>query len=869
MSREDVAQVFLFTDWDLIGKSIGEFVAAIEWGNFLKKAAKAFWEAFGAALTTYSNAFNEAPIAAAIVATLGINTVLKKIYKSGVVKKLSTLFSELGSGISSTGTFSANTTKLISNLHNKLGTLGNTILGVSAGIMGFSSIYSTFKGLADGTTSFSDALLSLVGTLALVAPAMIVAFDSTPIGLAVTAAIALTAALTAITVELVNAPIEEAGERLYSALTNPNGVSIDDLTESVSTSISSVSESVSGIIEASENLEESNGALSDTKAAIDDITNAWENGVEITAEDIEELQELYSTLYEESKDVLQDQYDVVYSALAGSLGEALTDAGYSVTEYQLMLAELNNDISAAIDTLIEEQENLYQQYEDGEITYDEYIEKNEELTDKLAELQETSSASADAISVLQDDIDAIDFSAIVDEEGKLDETKLTEYIEKISNAYDTAEDDITTAHNSTIEALEAYREAAVELGNEEAIIDIDKLISVEEEDYENSLAELEDVVSEYANNLTLGLGEATTEAVNTAIEEGASANVIDEMTSAYIENLSVLESTVQESLDGIEWEIPEDATVADLLSQLVETDTNWLGLEVKSIASDYQDMIEEAFDRLDLSSEYEVYGTYIGEGVSAGITSTASLQAIKSATDTISDAGKKEYTSENGINSPSTVYATYSSYIVKGIALGITDNLALATNSIRTLSSKMKTTLLSAKTVNAATSVGENIVKGIISGINSMRTQLLESVEELAESITGTVSITLDINSPSKVMESLGEYTIEGFKLGMENLYADTTASLARFGNNLTLTATPTIDAYSTVQYQTPSYGSDLSSDIQSAIYSGAASSRNTTSDLLVQILSAIKQGQSITVDGNEITKAVNNRNSRRGISFV
>lgn len=87
--------------WDEVGKAIGEFLANIEWGKWLEKAAKIVGKVLGGLLETWIGSFKKAPIKTAIVTAIGavftgvkISKVLKAFAKNDVAAKLATYLGE-------------------------------------------------------------------------------------------------------------------------------------------------------------------------------------------------------------------------------------------------------------------------------------------------------------------------------------------------------------------------------------------------------------------------------------------------------------------------------------------------------------------------------------------------------------------------------------------------------------------------------------------------------------------------------------------------------------------------------------------------------------------------------------------------------
>lgn len=65
------------TDWDLIGKKIGQFLAGIDFFTIGKKIGKAIWEAINSGFKIYDGMFEAAPFETALLSLVGITKALK------------------------------------------------------------------------------------------------------------------------------------------------------------------------------------------------------------------------------------------------------------------------------------------------------------------------------------------------------------------------------------------------------------------------------------------------------------------------------------------------------------------------------------------------------------------------------------------------------------------------------------------------------------------------------------------------------------------------------------------------------------------------------------------------------------------------
>lgn len=147
--------------------------------------------------------------------------------------------------------------------------------------------------------------------------------------------------------------------------------------------------------------------------------------------------------------------------------------------------------------------------------------------------------------------------------------------------------------------------------------------------------------------------------------------------------------------------------------------------------------------------------------------------------------------------------------------------------------------------------IGVQTMQGFINGMSSMTDRVYERAQKIANLVAGTIRTALDIHSPSKVMFSLGEYTVEGFNLGIENMYDNLKNSFGKYTTN-------TVDYLKADAYTYDYSGMTGDSGFTDNYYAsdlGRQNDMQETNKLLRGLLSAVKQGSTIEIDGEEIFK--------------
>lgn len=150
------------------------------------------------------------------------------------------------------------------------------------------------------------------------------------------------------------------------------------------------------------------------------------------------------------------------------------------------------------------------------------------------------------------------------------------------------------------------------------------------------------------------------------------------------------------------------------------------------------------------------------------------------------------------------------------------------------------------------TQIGKDIVNGLINGIKSKFNAVKDIVRNVAKLIPDTVAGILGIASPSKVFKQIGAWTGEGLAIGLDGEVSAVKRSAQELAN--ASIAKPTLS------YATPSgsYGS-----LSSAVNGEVAVSVGEQNGLLREIVTAIREGQVITLDGKAVGKRIDAHQER------
>ena len=426
----------------------------------------------------------------------------------------------------------------------------------------------------------------------------------------------------------------------------------------------------------------------------------------------------------------------------------------------------------------------------------------ETLKDKYYELSEKIGLSADEQAELQ----------LVSE-------KLVGYLPELQNYYD-----------STTGLLDVQRETLEELITQK---EKELMLSAISDQWESAIKDritAQKKLKEYTDGLTsatdeLAIAYAEVDEYKNSFADPNMANLQD-----YQEKITELTAAV------------ETYTTASIESKEALS-------KINGEIDDYTQMYEE------WSNDFNRLGNDAGAGYAKGIEEAAddAIKAARELTGGAVEAGADEQES----NSPSKRFEELGKYAVDGYNLGITENQDTTKNIISTYISDIISQI--SQLVDSFNTIGENAMQGLYNGLSSMETQLYEKAQSIADNIAGTVKTSLDIHSPSRVMFSLGEFTMEGFQLGMENMYDSIRQSISLFGDGIQyeIAGLPQTNYDLYLPDNTPDKYSNNTYYENTNNYDSAE-----TNMLLRELISVVREGSTIEIDGEPIFKKVMKKNN-------
>lgn len=715
------------TDWGLIGKRIGDFLAEIDFLEIAGKVMKALWKSLNSAFATYEGLFERAPFETAILSLVGITKLLKvdkikkflSVLKDGIMvvtsfgkalngnveaiaflsakfPKLSKLVKVCGESFSylvygmrtmESGGLLTGLSAGFNHIQENLTGMQKGLIGVTAGFAEFSIVRDSIKDIVNGTGNLATNILELAGAAGIAGVALSTVFGF-PAGLIAAGVIGLVSAFVGIKDAINDIEAEAAMNTVGNALKNPGGTPLDEITSAYQDMVSSISDGFDKINQKASELNQTKEHARETSESIDLIKFAIDNGSTVAEEKIPELTQLFNSLLSDSKSIFEEEYDVIMLGISGSLQQSLIDAGYSIEQIVGMLDSLKSSHQQSIDEITKKNAELEESYANGEISNEEYTQAIMSNYSELAELTGRTDEYADAVSKVSDAIKGVDFSDFINADNTVNTEKLANEFYKLSETVGQAKESIYLSSDSLVSALEDYQEEAVRMKNSEAVNLIGNIISDEANNVNSAALEVDESLKEYATTVQVGLLERIPAVVDQAVKDY-------ENTSPIYRFFHSQDEYVQTALNEYQTNVIEP-TENELESMFGE-----VGINVSTKASGIaKDMVDSIFDLEEYTGDVDVYtesytlnekyreildgsmdglyekvkedGGYLVDGLGEGMEEGAG--ALRGAANIVMNQVEQYLREAGKIHSPSERTKPIGMYLLQGIVEGFSDS---------------------------------------------------------------------------------------------------------------------------------------------------------------------------------------------------
>lgn len=686
-------------------------------------------------------------------------TIFPKL--SGAVNVLTTSFLWLKNGIQNGRIFDG-ISSAIANIRNNLTGMQKGVISAASAFAEFNLVKGSISDLITGTGDLATNLIELASGAAIGAAGLYVALG--PAGLAIAAIVGVIAAIMGINEAFQKIDAEKAGKDIREALEVPGGISIEELESNYVEMFDNIGSGFEKVSEKSQELDTANDNIQSTWQEIEKIELSMDSGVTSVEEGTAKLIELFGTLSSAAEEKFSSLENTLMAAFGenGAIRSATDNLGIDTESTMKTILQVNDDALTRIEEITQELSTL-----------DPTNPKYYELKQELAELMGTTDQLSQSISDYELKIEStqIDYSGLLDSQNNLDSAKLTSFLDTTTNAITEANENIEKGVADIKTSLTEELNTALSLGDMESAEEIRAQLDA----LPQAITMLQSDVSvrgqEAATSLQVHFLQRIDDEINaagvrwenmSAWEKAFSGfkskdeyvyNAINDFKSNYIDPVSSEIETAYAEI-GIDGAGFADETAGQIISSLFTQTVTYaqdgMPIVTTSLNDSYKTILQDSLAPLVEQVDPDIRA--VSEGAANSLIGYADDQKDKIQTafsgyanyaeQGFRDEAEKIYTnslppimrqwaeqgimnpfsSELGINSPSTVFRGYAKDTVEGFNQGIEGNSGSTKGVIGTWVSK----------------------------------------------ITSWFTNALDINSPSGIFEKYARYTVEGFNEGLE-----------------------------------------------------------------------------------------------------
>ncbi len=765
-------------DWKKIGKNIGDFIAGINWTEILKSIGKLIWTAFNAAIDFYKGMFSEAPFETIILSMMAIPSILKSSLISSLIQATSYVinFGKALSGnataLATLGTQFPTTAKLVDTLRTafskfwfgiengnaltglKLGfdSIRSSLTNLQKGVIGAVAVFAEFALVKDGFYDIitgSESLIKSIGQISIAAglasAALYVAFG--PAGLVISGITVLVGAIFGIKQAVDDIDAQRAGEDIRRAFTTPGGVPVQKLADNFADMAGEIGDSFKKVADDSAELDYAQENISKTWQEIGKIELAMESGVISVEEGTSQLTDLFNSLATAAQEKFSVLENTLLSAFGenGVLHESYERMGVDTEELMKSTLQINNDALKKIEEITKKLSTL-------DPTNPHYS----ELKQELAELVGTTDELSETISEYELKVDStnVDYSGLLADDNTLDETKLLNFLNTITNAISEADGNIESGVSSVKNTLEQELKAAVNVGDyihaDEIRNALDALPqamdSLKGDISEKALKLTDTLQNEFVGNIEDVITDAQTRWENMkwyeklfsgfSDVESYTKDAVESYKRDYVDPVSksIEQQMSQLGIDGAGW--ASDATkeiINSLFDPVIIDDGYGNAMKIgEKLNSNYKEIIENATKGIDELAKQRGKDTIDGynKGVNENVKS--SENEMKSWQEKINEA---IHNSVMKYGSPSLTAKGYGADTIKGYNWGISENVNSSKVAVQNWMQSISTSISEYINTSVFKTLGQKTVLSISQGINSAIDNITTAMNNLLNKV--------------------------------------------------------------------------------------------------------------------------------------
>lgn len=799
------------TNWELIGKKIGNFLSDIDVVLIGKKIGKAIWKAINAGFELYEGIFETAPLETAMLSLMGITKLLKskniknftksisdaidKSLKFGkalsgskiALESIETTSPKVASGIStitkafSNFRFGIENGNVFTGINEGLKVIRDNLSKTQKGVITTVSAFSEFIGTKDsisdlitGSGKLSTNILELSVSAGTASAAMYVALG--PTGLVVSAITFLIGAISGIDSAFKEIKAESAMNAVAVALKEPGGIPLEEITNSYKEMILGITSSFDSINEKSQGLETTQKNAKQTSESIDLIMFALQNGSNSAKEKIPELNELFNSLLKDSKSIFEQQYDIILMGISGSLKQSLIDAGYTVEQIIDVMDNLKSGHQKSIEEIQNNLSKLDESYKNGKITYEEYASKMMENYEELSKMSGKTDEYTNAIKNVSDAVDGVNLSKFINSDNTFNINAMANEFETLSSTASDAKESIFSSSDSLTQALHAYAEEAKRTGNSGAINILSDALDAESHNVELATQNVDSALTQYSDKINIALLQEIPGVVDAAISEyegkgfmyklaTSEAEHVQAALDEYKKNIidpatSKLDSMYKDlGIEGAGWANKASSEIiAGLFDTKIVNAGTWQEPFKTTLNKNYTKIINDATNNLSKLAKDRGKDTITGFNTGVSENTSSSKSTVESWQ---SDINKAIHDSVMNYGSPSKKAKEYGHDTIKGYNLGVSENVSSTINTIKTWQNNVSKVLESG--VKNFSDYGKKYFTSLKHGMSEQISSVLSVVINLVQNIK------LKFNNEKSEFNIIGKGLMNQFYQGMNS----------------------------------------------------------------------------------------------------
>lgn len=535
-----------------------------------------------------------------------------------------------------------------------LSTAQKTLVSIVALSAEFVVVKNAVKDLALGNKTLGESLLNIIPICGAVGVAMYAMLG--PWGLVAAAVVGVGAAIKGV----VDAESELRKQLINNTFYNGYGVKLIELKKAFEGLFAPEIETANSIISIQEKIDGTKDNITNTAKEFNTLVFQVESGATRIEEAIPTVVSAFETLYNDSETYLSDTADLVYTALSGSVGEALTDLGIDINAVAKATGKVTDDALKQIEKFNNRIAEAKEKLDNGQMTEETYYKI---LTSSLKNIQYYSGIQSETSSAIEEAHKNL--SNIFSQEINWDSTSLEQDLQSFKDSAENAKKTITEAYSDVINALEVEKANAERTRNKEAVSIFTNAISATESALQTELLKVDNMFGSFVDKLQEDLADKFKTEVSGAFTAWGE---MDQLKQLFIYG-----------------------NVDRYINDFVLKDFK------ENILKPYSDALKEAFGDESVSI-YDVLDNIIvengGRGLDSKLKEALKASGISSIDGLISGLSEKQvdvfnqsremgmsvleaYDEALGINSPSREMKARGEYTIEGLVNGLNEGLPL------------------------------------------------------------------------------------------------------------------------------------------------------------------------------------------------